>query len=91
MHQFSVIFTVLSIFLLSGLAAPLPLVQSLDKRNSGEVRRPPDLPLCPDTDHWRLRGHGSTTAWVHVVNITAIPIPLSPFQPKYMAREVIVA
>jgi hypothetical protein len=91
MHQFSVIFIVLSIFLLSVLAVPLPLDQSLDKRNSGDVRRPLDLPLCPETDHWSFRGHGSTMAWVHVAIITAIAIPLSPFPPSYMAQEVIVA
>ncbi|KAI9462228.1 RlpA-like double-psi beta-barrel-protein domain-containing protein-containing protein [Boletus coccyginus] len=36
MHPFSVIFTVLSIFFLSVLAAPLPLDQSLAKRSSGQ-------------------------------------------------------
>jgi len=64
MHPFSVIFTVLNIFFLSVLAAPLPLDQSLAKRNSGQVRQPRDLSLGPDADLglWLLREHGSTMA-----------------------------
>lgn len=50
MHQFAITFTVLSIFLLSVLAAPLPFDQALGKRDTqyGRVRRPADSLHVPN-------------------------------------------
>lgn len=91
MHQ-STIFAVLTAFLLSAPVAPMPLDNTLNKRlQYGRVRRLSGYSLRPHTDHWPPREHGSRMVWVHVVNGTATLMPLSRFQARCMAQEVIVA
>lgn len=91
MHSFSVVFTVLTVFILSVLGAPLPSDLQLDKRSySGQVRGLLDSRSCPDADWCPPRGHGSMMAWVHVVNTTPTPIVLSPSPPSYMGQEAVV-
>lgn len=91
MHQFT-FFTVLSVLSLSVLASPMPLDNPLNKRSyTGHVRRLLGSPLCPHTDHWPPREHGSTMVWVHAVNGTSTPILLPPFQSPCMAQEATVA